>query len=111
MLVSLGSNAGYTNEALISAIGLFLFNFHSWEIRWNKELRYDHVDCGYWGTVFPEPGVGAASACACIYRDDTNIVFMMYSSRKYSLQSDLNLPDIYFCISPTGLALGELLDK
>ena len=45
------------------------------------------------------------------YRDDTNIVFMMYSSRKYSLQSDLNLPDIYFCISPTGLVLGELLDK
>ena len=45
------------------------------------------------------------------YRYDTNIVFMMYSSRKYSLQSDLNLPDIYFCISPTGLVLGELLDK
>ena len=45
------------------------------------------------------------------YRYDTNIVFMMYSSRKYSLQSDLNLPDIYFCISPTGLVQDELLDK
>ena len=45
------------------------------------------------------------------YRYDTDIVFMMYSPRKYSLQSDLNLPDIYFCISPTGLVLDELLDK
>ena len=60
---------------------------------------------------FLGPVLGLPLPVPASYRDDTNIVFMMYSSRKYSLQSDLNLPDIYFCISPTGLALGELLDK
>ena len=60
---------------------------------------------------FLSPVLGLSVPPPASYRYDTDIVFMMYSSRKYSLQSDLNLPDIYFCISPTGLVLGELLDK
>ena len=60
---------------------------------------------------FLSPVLGLPVPVPASYRHDTNIVFMMYSSRKYSLQSDLNLPDIYFCISPTGLVQDELLDK
>ena len=60
---------------------------------------------------FLSPVLGLPVPVPASYRYDTNIVFMMYSSRKYSLQSDLNLPDIYFCISPTGLVQDELLDK